>query len=308
MNNTRKCDFLIFGSSGLLGLNLSAYLGDKYEIYHGYNNREPLYKKNICKLNLNYSIDNLIQCINLINPKYIINAAGITNIEFCEVNKDLAYNANVLGAVNLAIACKVSKKKYIHFSTDHLFNGEESFSNEMKAPNPLNYYAKTKLLAEESVLRVNADALVIRTNFFGWGPTYRYSFSDFIIKSLRNNIKIKLFDDVYFTPILIENLAEILLVLLKLNASGLYNIGGKDRLSKSSFGLNICEKFSLNRNLISQISIDEYKNLIKRPKDMSLDTKKLENLIGYKTDNICSMLERLREQELMDSYRKIISL
>ena len=53
-----------------------------------------------------------------------------------------------------------------------------------------NIYAKTKYDGEKNILKVNSNALIIRTNFFGWGPSYKNSFSDFILNNLENNINI----------------------------------------------------------------------------------------------------------------------
>ena len=63
---------------------------------------------------------------------------------------------------------------------------EKKFYNENDFTNPLNYYAKTKVEAEKKLLKYNPSCLIIRTNFFGFGPNYRKSFSDWIIDSLKN--------------------------------------------------------------------------------------------------------------------------
>ena len=309
MINTKKYDFLITGGTGLLGLNLSAcWSAADYEIFIGANNRLVDLGFEIRKINLPGNLDSLVDVVGEINPRFLINAAGLASIELCESNKLLAYDINVLAPVHLAQACRACGIKYVHISTDHLFDGVECFSNEDKLANPLNYYAKTKLLAEEGVLNANPDALVVRTNFFGWGTSYRKSFSDYIISSLRNGLEINLFSDVYFTPILIEKLAENILELLKQNASGVFNVVGFERISKFSFGLKICDVFGLNRMLITPTSIEDSKDLIKRPKDMSLSSLKLEKLIGPKMLSIENQLKILFDQEHSITYRKIISL
>ena len=60
-----------------------------------------------------------------------------------------------------------------------------------------------------NVSKILNNALIIRTNFFGWGTSYRQSFSDFVIDNLRKGNNITLFNDVFYTPILIETLVEL---------------------------------------------------------------------------------------------------
>jgi dTDP-4-dehydrorhamnose reductase len=272
------------------------------------NNRANSLHYESRRIDLIENLNSLTDIVSEINPRFVINAAGVANVELCEANRSLAYDVNVLAAVHLAQACHICGVKFVQISTDHLFDGKERFSDEGKFANPLNYYAKTKLLAEEGVLNTNPDALVVRTNFFGWGTSYRNSFSDFIIMSLRNGSKINLFSDVYFTPILVETLAENILELLKNNASGIFNVVGNERMSKFYFGLKICDVFGLNPELISPISIEDHKGLIKRPKDMSLSSLKLERLIGSKMASIEKQIEILFDQERSINHRKIRSL
>jgi dTDP-4-dehydrorhamnose reductase len=52
-------------------------------------------------------------------------------------------------------------------------------------PRPLNEYGRSKLLAEQWVIEAAPSALVVRTNFFGWGHASRRSFTDWIIYTLR---------------------------------------------------------------------------------------------------------------------------
>jgi dTDP-4-dehydrorhamnose reductase len=105
----------------------------------------------------------------------------------------------------------------VHISTDHLFEGNASMLSEEEPSNTINVYGKTKALAESSVGEINPDALIIRTNFYAWGTSYRKSFSDYIIESLRHGELLSLFDDVYYTPILAENLINTVHELLKKN-------------------------------------------------------------------------------------------
>ena len=72
-------------------------------------------------------------------------------------------------------------------------------------------YAATKVQAETRVLENYSKALIIRTNFYGWGTSYRKSFSDYIIESLRKKQLITLFDDVYYRMFIKEGRTDVII-------------------------------------------------------------------------------------------------
>ena len=86
------------------------------------------------------------------NPDFIINAAAYTNVEKAETNKTEAYNVNSEAVLNLS---KLSKKydcTLIHFSTDYVFDGNETKLYETTdIPNPINVYGKSKLQGEINI-------------------------------------------------------------------------------------------------------------------------------------------------------------
>ena len=268
---------LFTGGSGLLALNSAVYLRNDFEVYLGLHSRIiNLEGVHTCILDLENE-QALEKELIRIKPDILINAAGMTNVEECELKPNEADNIN---AIIPGVLARLSKKLniyFVHISTDHLFDGTKSFQTEEDTISPLNVYGKSKSKGEQEVLKNNNEALIIRTNFFGWGTSYRQSFSDFIIYSLRQEKKITLFSDVYYTPILIQTLIDQIQLLIKDKIKGIINIVSDERVSKYDFGLLVAEIFLLNKNLIERGSLENNKSLIQRPRDMSLSTKKLNN-------------------------------
>lgn len=227
-----------------------------------------------------------------------VHAAGLTSVEQCEEDVELAHNVNTVLAENVAKACFLTSVKLIHISTDHLFDGQNALTDEGALPKPLNAYGRTKAAAETAVLRVNPEALIARTNFFGWGPSYRYSFSDVIISSLRAKQPISLFTDVFFTPILATKLADICHRLLSLDASGIFNIVGDERVSKFEFGVQIATVFQLELELIEPALMSGVAGMVTRPNDMSLKNLKVATLLDMRVGGINEQLEELKKLEL----------
>ena len=292
-----KKKILITGGSGLLAVNWAISIRDEYEVTLLLHQRRiSLQGVRAYVVSLN-SMNECVAAVRKYQPDIVIHTAGLTSVEECEYNPNLAQEINVDLAKNMAIACDKRGVKLVHISTDHLFSGNESFVTERGDTTPINNYAKTKLEGEQQVQENCKDVLIIRTNFFGWGAKYRQSFSDFIINKLRNNESIDLFSDVSFTTILAEELSKKTHQLVDANLSGVFNIVGSERLSKYEFGIKLANCFDLNTDLVNEISIKDKPNLVKRPKDMSLSNKKICKILNCTIPSIDEQFQTLKQQE-----------
>tara|TARA_B100001175_G_scaffold242138_1_gene208517 strand:+ start:11503 stop:12372 length:870 start_codon:yes stop_codon:yes gene_type:complete len=221
-----------------------------------------------------YQIDILINCI------------GLTSVEQCEANPIKANFLNAEVPLILAKICRKERTRLVHISTDHLFDGILRSRTEIDKPSPLNHYAKTKLKGDENVISNNPESLIIRTNFFGFGPKHKPSFSDKIIQALENKKKINLFSDVFFSPIHVNELAKVTNKLLNLKKSGIFNVSGNERISKYEFGKLIAEKKGISKDFIEKGFISQRKDLVIRPKDMSLSNLKVKNIPEIKINSL----------------------
>ncbi len=287
---------LITGGSGLLGLNWAIACKDICGVTLGLHTRQVELKGvDYCSLQLD-SVDALAGTQDKIKPDLVFHAADMTNIEQCEANPGLARHANVVLAENVAKVCTKLGVALAHISTDHLFIGSEPTVQEHHPVCPLNVYGKTKAEAEQSVLRQHPHALVIRTNFYGWGPAYRRSFSDFIFDSLCVGKSVSLFQDVYYTPILIESLVQAVHELIDRKASGIFHVVGDERVSKYEFGIGLAKVFKFDPSLLRPINLDSIPKLVARPKDMSLSNQLACQTLGRCLGSIQEQLCRLHQQ------------
>ncbi len=103
-----------------------------------------------------------------------------------------------------------------------------------------------------------------------------------------------MFTDVFFTPILINDLGEIILELIAGAASGLYHVAGQERISKYDFAKRIAEVFDILDPQIQPISVEEMSLGAVRPKDMSLRTDKVARFLGRQMPMVSEGLARLR--------------
>lgn len=291
-----KPGILITGGSGLLALNWALAVRGSCDVTLGLHNRRISLAGVTTKIINIESEDDLSRTLEELNIRVVIHAAGLTSVEECEADPELAHYANVTLAVNVARACKLRGIQMVHISTDHLFSGAESLKTEDQPVAPINVYGKTKAEAECRVLEIIPQSLVVRTNFFGWGTNYRHSFSDTITNGLRQNKELRLFKDVFYTPILVEVAALAVHDLLGLQASGIFNVVSDERLSKYEFGLKVAEGFDLDPRGIIPSRLADQKNLVRRPHDMSLSNQKVCDLLGRRLGFVRAHLDRLRQQ------------
>lgn len=298
----------ITGGSGLLALNWALATRGKHAVTLGLHERQiSLSGVQTMRADLE-SVDFLARAFDEGKVGMVVHTAGFTNVEECEAKPDLARHINVDLAANVAKACAKLNLPLVHISTDHLFRGTEAMVTEGAPVAPVNVYGRSKAEAELQVLAAHPQALVMRTNFYGWGPDYRRSFSDVIIASLRSGKALTLFKDVFYTPILIEAVASAAHDLVKSKADGIFHIVGDERISKYEFGLKIAKEFGLDAALIKPGYLADQPTLIQRPKDMSLSNRKISALLGRKLGGASEHIARLHQQELNGPAREIQEL
>ncbi len=282
---------LVLGASGLLGNSLCKLLKKKKDIQiisHGFKS---------LKVNVNYNLldkNQLERLLNENNPDVVINLIALTDVDLCQNNPGLALDLNANLVKNIETILKNTNTKLLHISTDHVYH-KEGFSKENEVF-IRNVYASTKLLGDKYA-RIN-KSIVLRTNFFGKSlhPT-RESFSDWIIKYLRNKKDIHLYKDVFFNPISMNTLAEGIFFLTSNNnwKPGIYNFGSQERISKYDFGIKLADNFDLMKKFILPSKISDSNLRASRPRDMSMDISKFEKIFKTKLPKIDQEMSLLRE-------------
>ena len=298
----------ITGGTGLLAVNWAQEIREEYEVTLGMHKRQismPHVESISCPLD---SIDELALFFKKTQPNIVIHTAGLTNIEQCEANPELAQLVNVNLSENVAKACFKLKICQVHISTDHLFSGDKKLITEEESVAPLNVYAQTKAEAEQRVLDSNPDTLIIRTNFYGWGPSYRQSFSDYIFTALSKGHNPTLYQDTFYTPILAGELARAVHDLIKHDAHGIFNVVGDERLSKYEFGCKIASHFQFDTKLINLGFLAEQSSDVSRPLDMSLSNKRICQLLGRPLGGVDDHLRLLKQQQSKKISQEIMQL
>lgn len=283
-----KKKILIIGAASVLATYLIKKLKKNYHVHVLFNKKKiKLSGVKVLKNKLQKKKD-----INYIYNKdffFVINCAAITDVDSCEKNKSRCHEINYSLVKKIINNIDVKKTGLMQISTDQLFVSKKKFITEITKPKPLNEYSKSKYLAENLVKKRLKIFFIVRTNFFGWGTPYKNTFSDKIIFPLKKNKKVKVLNDVYFNPILLNDLAILVARLIKSKKYGIYNICSNEKLTKFDLAKKIAKRFNLPIHFLEPINRSISK--IKRPQNMALSNNKLRKILKIKPKSIDKQLD-----------------
>jgi dTDP-4-dehydrorhamnose reductase len=230
-------------------------------------------------------------------PDFIINAAAYTNVDKSESERELAWKINVKGVEYLSETARVLDSHLIHISTDYIFDGKNGPYTENDTPNPLGYYARTKLASENTLKISGCKNTILRTNvLYGTAKFSRPDFVKWVVESLRANKEIRIVDDQINNPTFIDDLVQGINKIVELRKEGIYNIGGNEFLNRYEFTLMIAEYFKLDKNLVKKIKTEELNQPARRPLKSGLITIKAQSELGYKPHSINQALELMKQE------------
>ena len=158
------------------------------------------------------NVDAVLALSREVKPYAIINCAAYTNVDRCEVDVDLAYRINAIGARNLAIAAREAGAKLMHVSTDYVFPGTcPKPLTEFDAPGPISMYGKTKYAGEQFVQQFADKYFMIRT---AWLYGDGHNFAKTMLKLSEKMDEIGVVMDQFGSPTSALELAKAIKYLL----------------------------------------------------------------------------------------------
>ena len=271
---------LVTGASGLLGLSFGLQYYDQHEII-GTANLHPLKGLPFELRQVDLAQPGAAQhLVEEIRPEIVLHCAALANIDQAESQPELAQRVNAEVPGEFATAVGKIGGKMIHISTDSVFDGRRGDYRETDQPNPINVYARTKLAGENAVQQANPDAIVARVNFYGWSLSGKRSLAEIFFHNLSAGKKMLGFTDVYFCPLQVNILSEILLEMSDLRLNGLYHVMSSEALTKYDFGLRIARQFGLDETLIQAVSWQDAGLKAPRSPNLTLNTGKLGQALG----------------------------
>lgn len=280
-----KRRIFIVGANGMLGQRtIEFYSSDKnVQLFACSIEKKPLFN-NVDYLCCNITErDKIKQAVYNFMPDVIINAAAYTNVNLSETEREIAWKINVKGVEHLAESARVIDAHIIHISSDYIFDGKNGPYSENDKPNPLGYYGRTKL-ASENVLKISgALYTILRTNvLYGVALKSKADFVEWLVDTVRSGKPVRIVDDQVSNPTFIDDLVQAISKVIEFRKYGVYNIGGREFLSRYEFTEIIADYFNLDKSLITPIKTKELNQAARRPLKSGLITLKAEAELGYK--------------------------
>ncbi|HEX8462773.1 MAG TPA: dTDP-4-dehydrorhamnose reductase [Segetibacter sp.] len=230
------------------------------------------------------------QVIQELHPWAIINAAGYVNVDEAENATETCFEANSNGPAILAELCQQQSIKLLTFSSDQVFDGEKETPYVESDPvNPLNVYGQSKAKAEQNVLGINPNALVVRTSSF-FSPWDHFNFVTTTLADLKEGRKVTVANDVYISPTYVPDLVNEALELLLDNEYGIFHLVNQGEISWAQFAHKIALMAGCDDALIVEKSLNKMQLKAKRPLYSVLKSEK-----GIKLPNWENALQRYFE-------------
>ncbi len=290
---------LLCGSNGLLGQRLSLFLSTNtaYEVLNTSRHRSFVFDDRLfdyTQLDITQKGD-VKSLVSSFQPSVIINAAAASNVDWCEHHREEAWNINVVGVENLVEAARRVGAKLIHVSTDYVFDGKSGPYREDAQPNPVNYYGKAKLAAENAVRAGGISHTIVRTILlYGTGINIKNNFALWVVNSLRAGQRIPCADDQLSNPTHVSDLAKAILTIFESEKCGLYHVCGLESISRYDFALHAAEVFGLDAALIDRTSLARLNQAAQRPPVTVFVTLKAQTELGFHPMSIHDGLQLMK--------------
>ena len=284
---------LVTGGSGMLGYNLLRQASRQHAVWGSYHTREMRMEGcQMFPLDLT-SAERTKANIISIGPEVFVHTAALTDVDECEREPERARKINAEGTAVLAEIAEELGARFVYISTDYVFDGVKGDYSEDDSPHPVNSYGATKLAGEDAVRQRCSNALILRTSIFGFKIPPTTGLMETLVNSLLNGQSITRFADQFATPIYVGQLSGLILKLLETDVSGLFHAGGGEKLTRFEFAKYVAELFSLDSAKIQPVPFRQIDGLAPRPRDSSLVSGRLRDLLGVQLPGIKHGMERL---------------
>jgi len=270
--------WLITGASGLLGGNAALGLAEDHDVVgaaRGVPAESPIPF-------LGVDLGDAASRRDLVArsaASVVLHSAALSSIEACERDPALAHELNVVASADLAAQAAAAGSRFVHISTDAVFDGSQGDYTEESEPSPTTEYGRSKLAGERAVLEANPDALVARVNFYGWSPSGTRSLAEFFRNRLAAGEEAPGFTDVTVSTLYVADLVDALASLVAVEATGVVNVVSGEPTSKYDFGRRLARTLGFDESLVTPATSSQHL-AIQRGARLDLRTERMSALLG----------------------------
>ena len=279
-----KKNILVTGANGQLGMEFQT-LAAHYPAYNFlFASKDELSIIDQASVEKFFSQNKIDHCFN---------CAAYTAVDKSEMEIDIAFETNGTAVGKLAAACKKNNTRFIHISTDYVFNGNATEPyKESDATDPVNKYGASKLLGETETIKNNADSIIIRTSWVY--SSFGKNFVKTMLRLMNEKESISVVNDQLGCPTYANDLAEAMMNIITKNENpqaGIYNYCNTGVISWYEFALSIKE-ISGSNCIVNAVPSSQYPTPAKRPQYSVLDTLKFRKIFNIEIPFWKDSLER----------------
>ncbi|HPR62872.1 MAG TPA: dTDP-4-dehydrorhamnose reductase [Thermoanaerobaculia bacterium] len=222
--------------------------------------------------------DSVWSLFSNVHPTTVVNAAAMTDVDGCEGREDLARRVNAEGVQNLADACRECGARFVHVSTDYVFDGTGTRPYRENDPvHPVSAYGRTKLEGEEAAL-LYPDTLVVRVSWlFGFG---REHFLSLMARLIREGKNLKVIDDQTGRVTYSMDAARAIAALLERKATGIVHFANSGVSTRYDQVRWMAETLGKPDHPIEPVPSSAFPQIARRPEYSVLDTTRYEQVTG----------------------------
>lgn len=225
---------------------------------------------------------NLHNAFARFRPTHVIHAAGMCDLNVCELWPHLAYQRNVEGAKNVA---QLSRDCHVLYcSTDLIFSGNTpppAGYHEESPPDPLSMIGKTFLQAEHAMAQL-PQALILRKGLpMGASFSGRKGPLDYLAYRFRQHKPLTLFYDELRSALYLDDFITGVCLLWERETTGLYHFGGPQRVSLYDIGQYLIETCSYDPVCLLRASRFEDREGLPRIGNVALNSQRAYACTGF---------------------------
>ena len=230
-----------------------------------------------------------------VQPDVVINCSALSVPDYCETHHEEAYLTNVTAVSQLAVFCEEYKSRFIHLSTDFVFDGkmfvfDEKINEdagllytEEDIPAPVNYYGYTKWKGEEKVAETCSSYAIVRVAIvYGRAlPGQHGNIVQLVMNRLKAGQEIRVVSDQWRTPTFVGDLSDGIQRLIENTTNGIFHICGDECLTIAEIAYQVADYMKLNRTLIHPVTTEEMQESTPRPRFSGMSIEKARTILGY---------------------------
>ena len=237
------------------------------------------------------------QLFKEVQPDVVINCSALSVPDYCETHHEEAWLTNVTAVEQLAHLCESYKSRFIHLSTDFVFDGkidEKSgqLYTEESLPAPVNYYGFTKWKGEEKIAEICSNYAIARVEIvYGKAlPGQHGNIVQLVMNRLNAGQEIRVVSDQWRTPTYVGDVSAGVQHLVENAANGIFHICGEECLTIAEIAFQVADYMKLDRSLVHPATTEEMQEATPRPRFSGMSIAKARTVLGYQPRKLKDIL------------------